>query len=80
VVAHCRGLQSLDLDSWTPNSPPTAKSSFDNAHQRYRDGACRSSEGSLVGLLVIPDFKDKIRYAPYVSFRSQIPHIATNKR
>jgi len=28
---------------------------------------------------VIPDFKDKIRYAPYVSFRSQISHIATNK-
>ena len=28
---------------------------------------------------VIPDFKDKTRYAPYVSFRSQISHIATNK-
>ena len=28
---------------------------------------------------VIPDFKDKIRYAPYVSLRSQISHIATNK-
>jgi hypothetical protein len=28
---------------------------------------------------VIPDFKDKIRYTPYVSFRSQISHIATNK-
>jgi len=30
-------------------------------------------------MYVIPDFKDKIRYAPYVSFRSQISHIATNK-
>ena len=28
---------------------------------------------------VIPDFKDKTRYAPYVSFKSQISHIATNK-
>jgi len=28
---------------------------------------------------VIPDFKDKTIYAPYVSFRSQILHIATNK-
>jgi len=28
---------------------------------------------------VIPDFKDKTRYAPYVSFRGQISHIATNK-
>ena len=28
---------------------------------------------------VIPDFKDKTRYAPYVSFRSQTSHIATNK-
>jgi len=28
---------------------------------------------------VIPNFKDKIRYTPYVSFRSQISHIATNK-
>ena len=28
---------------------------------------------------VILDFKDKIRYAPYVSFRSQISHIATIK-
>jgi len=29
--------------------------------------------------IVIPDFKDKTRYAPYVSFRSQISHILTNK-
>jgi len=29
--------------------------------------------------IVIPDFKDKTRYAPYVSFRDQISHIATNK-
>jgi len=28
---------------------------------------------------VIPDFKDTTRYAPYVSLRSQISHIATNK-
>jgi len=28
---------------------------------------------------VIPDFKNKTRYAPYVSLRSQISHIATNK-
>jgi len=28
---------------------------------------------------VIPDFKDKTRYAPFVSFRSQISHVATNK-
>ena len=31
------------------------------------------------GEVVILDFKDKIRYAPYVSFRSQISHIATIK-
>ena len=30
-------------------------------------------------LNVIPDFKDKTRYTPYVSFKSQISHIATNK-
>jgi len=30
-------------------------------------------------LFVIPDFKDKTRYTPYVSLRSQISHIATNK-
>jgi len=29
--------------------------------------------------IVIPDFKDKTRYAPYVSFRSQVSHIATNE-
>jgi len=28
---------------------------------------------------VIPDFKNKIIYAPYVSLRSQSSHIATNK-
>jgi len=28
---------------------------------------------------VIPDFKDKTRYAPYASIKSQISHIATNK-
>ena len=28
---------------------------------------------------VTPDFKNKIRYAPYVSFRRQTSHIATNK-
>ena len=28
---------------------------------------------------VIPDFNNKIRYAPYVSLRGQISHIATNK-
>jgi hypothetical protein len=28
---------------------------------------------------VIPDFKDKTRYTPYVSSKSQISHIATNK-
>jgi len=28
---------------------------------------------------VIPDFKDKTRYAPYASFKRQISHIATNK-
>jgi len=33
----------------------------------------------LVELIVIPDFKDKTRYAPYVSLRNQISHIATNK-
>jgi len=32
-----------------------------------------------VRMLVIPDFKDKTRYAPYVSFRSQISHTPTNK-
>jgi len=30
-------------------------------------------------LHVIPDFKDKTRYALYVSFRSQVSHIATNE-
>ena len=29
--------------------------------------------------IITPDFKDKIRYAPYVSFRRQDLHIATNK-
>ena len=38
----------------------------------------RTGSYNLTGI-VIPDFKDKIRYAPYVSFRSQISHIATNK-
>jgi hypothetical protein len=33
----------------------------------------------LNGVAVIPDFKDKTRYAPYVSFRSQFTHIATSK-
>ena len=28
---------------------------------------------------VIPDCKDKTRYAPYASFKRQISHIATNK-
>ena len=28
---------------------------------------------------VAPDFKNKTRYAPYVSPESQISHIATNK-
>ena len=28
---------------------------------------------------VAPGFKNKTRYAPYVSLRSQISHIATNK-
>ena len=28
---------------------------------------------------VISNFKNKIRYAPYVSLRSQISHIAINK-
>jgi hypothetical protein len=28
---------------------------------------------------VIPNFKDKTRYTPYVSFKSKISHIATNK-
>jgi len=28
---------------------------------------------------VIPDFKDKTRYAPYVSFRSQVSPTTTNK-
>ena len=28
---------------------------------------------------VAPDFKNKIRYTPYVSSGSQISHIATNK-
>ena len=28
---------------------------------------------------VIPDFKNKIRYAPYVSLSNQISYIATNK-
>ena len=29
--------------------------------------------------IVAPGFKNKIRYAPYVSLESQISHIATNK-
>jgi len=33
----------------------------------------------IVGSIVILDFKDKTRYTPYVSLRSQISHIATNE-
>jgi len=36
-------------------------------------------EGRVDRAGVIPDFKNKTRYAPYVSLRSQISHIATNK-
>jgi len=45
------------------------------------DRATIVREGSDEALCmdVIPDFKNKIRYAPYVSFRSQTSHIATNK-
>jgi len=35
--------------------------------------------GAILWKSVIPDFKDKTRYTPYVSFKSQISHIATNK-
>jgi len=49
-------------------------------------GSRRSGGGSLCNLSeskvresVIADFKDKTRYAPYVSHRSQISYIATNK-
>jgi len=36
-------------------------------------------ERDLVNWSVTPDFKDKTRYAPYVSFGRQASHIATNK-
>jgi len=40
----------------------------------------RGSDSSVESfVLVIPDFKDKTRYVPYVSLRGQISHIATNK-
>ena len=34
---------------------------------------------SLIYATVAPGFKNKTRYTPYVSPRSQISHIATNK-
>ena len=33
----------------------------------------------VLDVFVAPDFKNKTRYAPYVSPESQISHIATNK-
>jgi len=40
---------------------------------------CTSIDVRSWAISVILDFKDKTRYAPYVSLRSQISHIATNK-
>jgi hypothetical protein len=37
------------------------------------------SQITVILASVIPDFKDKTRYTPYVSLRSQISHIAINE-
>jgi len=54
-----------------------------NAHRRLhvedRGGATLGPRGRCLGHGVIPDFKNKTRYIPYVSLRGQISHIATNK-
>jgi len=62
--------------SWKANLQATVALSTTEAEYMAICEACKEAIW-LRG--VIPDFKDKIRYAPYVSFRSQISHIATNK-
>jgi len=65
-----KGITDL-IDVRQRNNEPTL-------HYLQRFKEVRNQCYSLT-LSVIPDFKDKTRYAPYVSLRSQISHIATNK-
>jgi hypothetical protein len=39
VVSRRQGLRSLDLSSWTVNSPPAARSGLNDAHRWYGVGA-----------------------------------------
>jgi len=72
---------------WIP--PPQESEEREGSEEQGGRSAWRRGEGGRSALAasmvtwrrcgVIPDFKDKTRYTPYVSLRSQISHIATNK-